>query len=170
MPANVFTNDFQIAAEIKNRGCVNSARARKIALVFSQEGRKRQQSVNFNSDVCTIRIAAKFWRIASMLSLPQIPQLLEIVPKRCAELNFNFTSAARLTMTTFLRRGRNFRDLLTLADDCFGNKKTSGEFFIMTRRAHCRRQRLAPNANLERLFDREIVRLIFQFVRRLFGG
>ena len=51
MSANVFTNNFQVAAEIENRGCVNSTRARKITLVFSQDGRKREQGVNVDPDV-----------------------------------------------------------------------------------------------------------------------
>ena len=51
MSANVFTNDFQAAAGVENRGCVNSTCARKITLVFSQDGRKRKQSVNVDPDV-----------------------------------------------------------------------------------------------------------------------
>ncbi len=48
-------------------------------------------------------IAEKFCRMASMLVLPQIPQLLEIVPKRCTEFSFTFTPGARLTITTLSR-------------------------------------------------------------------
>ena len=36
-----------------------------------------------------------------MLFLPQIPQLEEIVPKRCAEPSFGFTPSSRSTITVF---------------------------------------------------------------------
>ena len=49
------------------------------------------------------RIAGKFCRIASMLVLPQSPQLLEIVPSRCTELSLNLVPAVKATMTTFSR-------------------------------------------------------------------
>jgi hypothetical protein len=39
-------------------------------------------------------ITGKFWRIAPMLSLPQIPQLDEMVPKRCAELSLTLMPSA----------------------------------------------------------------------------
>ncbi len=48
-------------------------------------------------------IAGKFCRIASMLVLPQSPQLLEIVPKRWVEVSFTFTPAARSTIRTLSR-------------------------------------------------------------------
>jgi len=44
-------------------------------------------------------IAGKLCRIASILVLPQSPQLLEIVPKRWAEFSFNCTPLARSTIT-----------------------------------------------------------------------
>src|SRR6266699_1990399 len=47
------------------------------------------------------RIAGKFCRIASMLVLPQIPQLDEMVPKRCNEFSFSCRPAARSTTTVF---------------------------------------------------------------------
>ncbi len=52
---------------------------------------------------------------------------------------------------------------LALVNNCLRDQKTSCEFFVVTRRAHCGRQHLAANMNLERLFDREIIRQIFQF-------
>src|SRR5207249_12003016 len=48
-------------------------------------------------------IGGKFCRIAAMLSFPQMPQLDEIVPKRCAELSLGFTPSARLTVMMFSR-------------------------------------------------------------------
>ena len=35
-----------------------------------------------------------------MLVFPQSPQLLEIVPKRCAEISFTFTPDTTSTVTT----------------------------------------------------------------------
>ena len=39
-----------------------------------------------------------------MLVFPQSPQLLEIVPKRCAVFSLNFAPGRRLTVTIFSRR------------------------------------------------------------------
>jgi hypothetical protein len=47
------------------------------------------------------RIAGKFCRIASMLVLPQSPQLLEIVPKRCIEFEFQFHAGGKIDTTVF---------------------------------------------------------------------
>ena len=52
-------------------------------------------------------MAGKFCRIASMLVLPQRPQLLEIVPNRLVEFSFVFTSLARPTMTLLSLAGES---------------------------------------------------------------
>ena len=58
--------------------------------------------------------------------------------------------------------GRNFRDVAALTHDCLRNEKAGGEFFIVARRAHGRGKRFARVADLERLFDGEIVMMILK--------
>src|SRR5580765_6926785 len=96
-------------------------------------------------------IDGKFCRITAILSFPQIPQLDEIVPKRCAELSLGFMPSARVTVMMFSR--------LRAAD---GREKTGSEFFVVPGCSHRSRNSLAADANLERLFNGEIVVMIFQ--------
>lgn len=44
----------------------------------------------------------------------------------------------------------------------FGEKKAGGKLFVVTRRAHRCRHCLIADADLERLFNREIIALIFK--------
>ena len=54
-------------------------------------------------------------------------------------------------------RSRKFVDLIAGTQDCFGNKKSSGQFFIVTRRPHRRGDGFIANPNLERLFHRQLI-------------
>jgi hypothetical protein len=76
-------------------------RAKSLCASRSFLGSESNASMSILIDVDLI--GGKFCRMASMLVLPQSPQLLEIVPKRWAEFSFTFTPAARLTIMILSR-------------------------------------------------------------------
>ena len=51
MPADVFPHDFCVAAQIENPGGVNPPGARKVALMFLQKRRKRNQYLGLDANV-----------------------------------------------------------------------------------------------------------------------
>src|SRR6266496_157679 len=102
MATDILASDFQFAIHIENARRVDSAGSREINLRLSQFSRERKQCVDVDPNIYGFD-SGKFCRMASMLDLPQIPQLLEIVPKRCTEFSFTFTPAARSTITTLSR-------------------------------------------------------------------
>jgi len=55
-----------------------------------------------------------------------------------------------------------FLDRIRLSNDPFRKEKTGGKFVVETGRPHGYSNSLAANPNLERLFNREIVRKVLQ--------
>ena len=118
MSTDVFSNQAWFAVEPKNASRVNSASAGEVALVPTQERWKREQCFEMNADAGVDSIDGKFCRITAILSFPQIPQLDEIVPKRCAELSLGFMPSARVTVMMFSRlRAPDGRENLSISSE-----------------------------------------------------
>ena len=52
MTADIFPHNLALTVQIENSGSMNSTRSRKIALVFSQQLRKRQQRFYVDPNCC----------------------------------------------------------------------------------------------------------------------
>ena len=59
-------------------------------------------------------------------------------------------------------RSREFLNANTVTNNSFGKKKSRGQLFVVAGRAHRCRNRFLADPNLERLFNREIIMLIFK--------
>ena len=118
MSTDVFSNQAWFTVEPKNAGRVNSASAGEVALVPTQERWKREQCFELNGMPGADSIDGKFCRITAILSFPQIPQLDEIVPKRCVELSLGFMPSARVTVMMFSRlRALEGRENLSISSE-----------------------------------------------------
>ena len=84
-------------------GRVNSASAGEVALVPTQERWSAEQCFEMNADAWGRLNRRKILPDHGDTLFPQIPQLDEIVPKRCDELSLGFMPSARVTVMMFFR-------------------------------------------------------------------
>ncbi len=154
-------NNFQFTIRVKNPRGVNSAGPREIALRLSQFFGKRKQCIDVDPNICRFD-RGKILPDRVDARLPAKPATARDRPEtlRCVQLEF--CAGTQIDRDNILATGRDLRKFLTLANNCFGNQKPSGELIVVSRCAHCGGEGFAADSNFERLFDRQFVAQILE--------
>jgi hypothetical protein len=164
---DVFMDNFGFARQIENSGSMNPPGPRELALEFSQERRQRQQNFSVDPDIFARRDRREILPDRRDAFLAANAATARDRSESLGRAEFCFHAFGQLNHNNIFAipdaiESREIVDCGTIAHDSFGNEKASRELLIVPRSSHRGGERSISNANLERLFNGQLVTMIFE--------
>src|SRR4029453_10399647 len=132
---DVLTNNFQFAVQIKNSRGMNSTGSSKVALRVPQFFGERKQCGDLDSNISRSD-SGKILPDRVDARLAAKPATARNRPGTLRGVQFDSYASAKLDNHNVIDAGRNFCNLLAVANNCFGKQETGGELIVVSRCAH----------------------------------